>query len=219
MRIFASALVCLIACGGGTSDVDSGTMPPDVDSGSTGTDTGPPGVDSGSTPASCTAPRVTSSCGPNAVVRVVATLPATAPAANGQLVGLLNHLRLGNGAAGGVPHTAGAQSVTLAPGGSSELQFDFCAGGEMWSEENCEYVLIVFVDANGNMTPDPGEPSGQTQVSISCHATSPPCASVTLDCTAGASCLSFADPPGGCSCAAPDCSAVGSSSRIILCSP
>ena len=120
-------------------------------------------------------------------------------------------------AAPGFPHADGtASGVTMGPDTPAELAFDFCVGGEMWSEENCEYNLWAFLDQNGNGTLDAGEPAGRAVHELSCRATGPACWPVVLDCLDGMSCASFTD-PGACPCATPSCEGVGSSSRIVTC--
>jgi hypothetical protein len=148
------------------------------------------------------APAVTpSACGnPNSVVRGTATLAVEGGPTVGNLLVLLNHEYLGGGADGGVPHTGVYwENVELA-NGPVPFEVDMCSNGEMWSEENCEFVLHVTLDLDADNTIDPGEPTGTTTaLFLSCSAESP-CLDITLDCTDGVACTAFADPP-ICGCA------------------
>jgi hypothetical protein len=158
----------------------------------------------GSGPGTCSGAQIPSGCGkPQSVVRVLATLGSGS--ASGPLRVTLAHLRLGNAGTGGVYHTdASSAPVTLGGGESTELQFDMCSGGEMWSEDNCEFNLWGYIDANGNGVLDVGEPAGRSVVSLSCTAAGAACVELALDCVDGTSCVAFQD-PGSCSCAQPSC--------------
>jgi len=169
------------------------------------TDTTPPPTDTTPPPPTCKPATITSTCGPNGVVRVVVKLGAGMPDAAGALVVKLHHLRLGSASTGGVYHTdKTVPATTVSASTGVDVEFDFCAGGAMWSEDNCEFNLFAYVDKNGNGALDAGEPAGRTVVSLSCKG-SPPCFSLELGCTSGASCVAFTD-PGACKCAATTCS-------------
>lgn len=133
----------------------------------------------------------------------------------GDLVVVLTHSNLGNAEAGGYLHTATAAAgvdLALEP---ADFAFDMCAGGEMFSEENCAYNLVAILDQNGNngpnnFVPDPGEPATiVTDLWISCMSESP-CFTLELDCTDGASCVEFTN-PGNCACEG------GCNSEIVTC--
>jgi len=229
----------LAACGGVDRPATGGdgSVPP-RDAGSVRTDAGPPfdagpardagststdagmtvPVDAGPTPTACREPAAAGLCGTRGIVRLLAQLPAGALPATGTLMANMNHFRLGSATTGGVPHITGARgpTVTLAPGGAAEIQFDLCTAGEMWSEENCEFSSLVWVDTNGNSTVDPGEPAGRVTMDVNCHVTTQPCTPVTLGCTTGASCAVFTD-PGVCACGT-SCADVGGAGRIVTCS-
>lgn len=171
-------------------------------------------LDGGTFTPSCTAPKgVTSDCGDDtSIVRVVAHLPRGGTAREGDLVLALNHYRLGDGALGGVGHTGTSRAgIKLDPGASLQLDLDMCAGGDMWSEENCEFWLIGFLDLDGSGTLDQGEPAGHALLDVSCHGDGPACVGLVLDCTDGDSCVAFDDPP-ACTCRKPTCG-----SSIVTC--
>jgi hypothetical protein len=189
---------------GGGGGQDTGTM----DSGGN-PDTGM-GTDSGSDSGtgfnpSCTG-SANSACGkPQSIVRVVAKLGGGLPDASGNLVVNLAHLRLGSGASGGVAHTTGTKAnTTVGANTLVEVDFDMCAGGEMWSEENCEFNLWGFVDKNKNGTLDANEPAGRAVVNVSCKTAGAQCFGLVLDCSAGTSCIAF-NAAQTCSCAANGC--------------
>ena len=239
MRVlFACLLACGAAaatasCGGDdssqqTSGNDAGDRPdtsttnPDGSSAmdSSSPDTSTP-MDSGSAQDSgfvptCSAPSVKSSCSnPLSIVTAVVELGGGMMDATGNLVVSLNHYRLGSGATGGVYHISTTKNaVTVGSSKPVEVQFDMCLGGEMWSEDNCEFNLFAYVDVNKNGMLDSGEPAGRVLTNVSCKALAPDCVGIVLDCTAGASCIGFTD-PGGCTCTKPSC---GSSSKIVTCS-
>src|SRR5262245_52741773 len=125
-------------------------------------DLGPIENDGGGFNAVCAPPRgVTSVCNdPKSIVRLVARLGVGVDAAEGELVINMNHYRLGDGINGGVAHVSTSKpSVALGPGKMAQVDFDMCAGGDMWSEENCEFWLWGFIDTNGNGELDAGEPA------------------------------------------------------------
>jgi hypothetical protein len=176
--------------GDGNGNTDTGT----------GNDSGT-GGDSGG--GSCVAANLTSACGyPQSIVRALVT--NTLASATGTLRVGINHYRLGSGASGGVPHVETAMANATVGSMATQVNFDMCSNGEMWSEEDCEFSLWAYVDKNNNMQLDQGEPAGKTVVSISCHAAGQQCFNVSLTCMAGASCLSFSD-PGACTCKMPSC--------------
>ena len=179
----------------GQSTDPTSTGPAESSSGADGADETTAGT------AEC-APAVTpSACGnPNSVVRGTATLAVDGGPTVGNLLVLLNHEYLGGGADGGVPHTGVYwENVELA-NGPVPFEVDMCSNGEMWSEENCEFVLHVTLDLDADNTIDPGEPTGTTTaLFLSCSAETP-CLDITLDCTDGVACTAFADPP-ICGCA------------------
>jgi len=122
----------------------------------------------------------------------------------------LMHRRYGHSEHGGHPHwLERIPNVDLAQ--PVPFQIDMCSGNaEMWSEENCEFNLIVVLDGNGNNTfetlnvaPDPGEPAALKVVELSCRGTSP-CLDVPLDCVDGVGCVAY-EPPGDCVCAPESC--------------
>jgi hypothetical protein len=147
---------------------------------------------------------VQSGCGnDNSVVRGVASLGGGIDpnGMSGPLVVALSHDALGQGATGGIPHAERTiQGVDLSQGPAA-FDLDMCAGGEMWSEENCSFHVNVFLDKNGDDQLQAGEPAGWTDVWISCQGEGV-CEGVTLDCLDGAACFSFAD-PAYCGCEQP----------------
>ncbi|HEV8325551.1 MAG TPA: hypothetical protein VG389_28340 [Myxococcota bacterium] len=174
---------------------------------------GPGGSDAASAPtdagpamAVC-APPGASVCGNTAsIVRGVARIPAgVVPAGtSGTLVVALTHVTLGSaGSTGGFPHTdASFPGVDLTAGATAEFSLDMCTGGEMWSTENGEFNVDVFLDLNLSGSPDPGEPAHRSTVFLSCMGSSP-CLDVPLDCTSGLSCITYADV--GCTVMTPSC--------------
>jgi len=159
----------------------------------------------------CDPPGPTSCDNPHASIRGEVRLADDAPEGSrqGRLYVALMHEWLGQGAAGGVPHTGvdlGQVDLTQGP---VPFELDMCTGGIMWSEENCSYQLVAVVDTNGNQTatniaPDPGELSGRVQdLSISCSQETD-CLEVVVDC-AGPDCVAFDDPTTACACAPESC--------------
>jgi hypothetical protein len=181
------------------SSMDSGGM---QDTGS-GNDSGMMGNDGGFNP-SCSGTG-TSACGkPQSIMRVVTKLGGMLPDATGDVVVMMTHYRLGSGSTGGVFHTMATKTGTVGVNTTLEVDFDMCAGGEMWSEENCEFNLWAFVDKNKNQLPDQGEPAGRIITNVSCKVSGMQCFGIVMDCTNGNSCISFQD-PGACKCANPGC--------------
>ncbi len=146
--------------------------------------------------AECAPPVTPSACGnPNSVVRGMATLSVQDGPTAGNLLVLLNHEHLGGGADGGVPHTGVFWTDVELGNGPVPFEVDMCSNGEMWSEENCAFVLHVTLDLDADNTIDPGEPTGTaTGLWLSCTAEGP-CIDITMDCTDGVACTAFDDPP------------------------
>ena len=206
--VWASAFAlmgALAGCDGGDAE-DAGTLRPDTgmmgtdsgpgtDSGMTGGDSGPgtdsgtggdsgPGTDSGTTPTGmCTARTVSSSCGNQAVVRSRVLLGSGMGSMTGTVRVTLAHTSLGSLSSGGVYHIDGTTSGAVSETVAAEVQFDFCGGGEMWSEENGGYNLWAYLDLNSNGALDAGEPAGNAIIELSCNATESPCHTIVLDCT------------------------------------
>jgi hypothetical protein len=149
----------------------------------------------------CAPPVTTSACdNPSSIIRGIATLAVADGPTTGNLLVLLNHEYLGGGATGGVPHTGVFYSGIDLAAGPMPFEIDMCSNGEMWSEENCEFVVHVALDLDADNEIDPGEPTGSaTSLFLSCTGDSM-CLDVTLDCVDGTSCVAFTDPP-VCSCA------------------
>lgn len=142
-------------------------------------------------------------------------LLASLPDTTGDLQIILTHSNLGGAEGGGFLHTATTvPNVDLADG-PVDFAFDMCAGGEMFSEENCAYNLIAILDQNGNngpsdYVPDEGEAAFRLpDVWLSCDSASP-CLTLELDCTDGADCVAYED-PGNCACDG------GCNSNIVTC--
>lgn len=142
-------------------------------------------------------------------------LLATLEDTTGDLQIILTHSNLGGAEAGGFLHTATSVSNVDLADGPVDFAFDMCAGGEMFSEENCAYNVIAILDQNGNngpndYVPDEGEPAFRLgEVWVSCETASP-CLTLELDCTAGADCVAYED-PGNCACDG------GCNSNIVTC--
>lgn len=146
----------------------------------------------------CDPPLTQSACGnPNSIVRGTVTVGDGAPN-TGPLLVSLTHQYLGDGASGGIAHFAGTIPDVDFAAGPVPFELDMCAGGEMWSEENCEFQIAVTLDANANGIVDAGDPTGTQFVFLSCTGDNP-CLELALDCTDGSSCLAFPD-PGYCAC-------------------
>ena len=150
-----------------------------------------------------------SSCGDeSSVIRARITLPPDASGSEGTLFVGLTHQALGGGADGGSYHWHEEIPNVDWSSGSTLVELDMCDGGQMWTEDNCEFVFFAFLDVNGNANagsflPDAGEPSGRIMdLALDCYAGSP-CLELELDCEAGAPCLAF-DDPSPCSCSTED---------------
>jgi hypothetical protein len=148
----------------------------------------------------------TSLCGkPQSIVRVVAKLGDGMPDETANVVVTQSLYRLGMGSSGGVWHTSGTtKGAKIGATTPVEVIFDMCAGGEMFSEDNCEYNLWSFVDRNVNGVLDQGEPAGHIIANVSCNAPGMQCFGIVLDCTNGMPCVAFQD-PGICKCAMQSC--------------
>ena len=218
----STGLAC-VACAGGQTCL-AGTCI--TTGGGTGQDAGTDaGQDGGTDAGVACQPVSVSVCGnTSSLIRGVVRLdPEVTPTAgtSGDLLIVLTHKALGEADTGGVYHTLlPIPSVNLA---SANVPFtlDMCNGGEMWSEENGAFNLIVILDTNGNndptnpnftWIPDLGEASIRAELPISCHTPSP-CLDVKLSCVAGQSCIAFNQPP-GCGCTQPACN-----SPINACCP
>ena len=196
-----SLLLLLVACSGPKEGdpVDTGTSD-DTDSGDTELEF------------VCAPPTLASGCdNTSSIVRGQVSLGDITPTAtSGDLLLVMTHRTFGQGAKGGVYRThVKLDNVDLAAG-PVPFELDMCDGGAMWSEDNCGYNLLVTLDTNNNATstspmPDPLEAATRHEFEISCRDDGP-CLDVVLDCTAGASCLAFADGE-TCECGE-DCSSV-----------
>jgi hypothetical protein len=192
------------------SSLDTATTMPVESSGDsaaqTSSDEGSSGVaesssEAGTTGSSgaCDPPMTRSICGnENSIVRGTATVGDGAPT-SGALMIALTHQYLGDGAAGGIYHAAISVPDVDFTAGPVPFELDMCLGGEMWSEENCEFQIAVTLDVNGNGVVDAGEPTGKQFVFVSCMGDNP-CLELALDCVDGSSCVAFPDPP-YCGCA------------------
>jgi hypothetical protein len=130
----------------------------------------------------------------------------------------------GEEAIGGRLHTFLSVPVTDPTTGEIPFALDMCRFGTgMFSEENGPFHLIAMLDENANndldtattneeavtiATPDKGELVKMTTLDISCHAASS-CLDITLDCTDGAACTTFA-PMASCAKKTPSCKSADS---------
>lgn len=116
-------------------------------------------------------------------------------------------------ALGGHPHGHKTMENVDVTSGEIPFAIDLCElGVAMWSEDNCDFNLILILDKDGNneaslasinMVPDQGELSKSTVVQVSCRGTSA-CMDITLDCAEGQKCVNY-DTPSTCACAAESC--------------
>jgi len=153
-------------------------------------------------------------CGnPASLIHGAVRLPAGMEPAEGDLVIELMHRRYGSPANGGHPHQIWRQpNVTVSADALVEFDVDMCdANASMWSEENCEYNLIVILDRNSDtalapdsLAPDVDDPTAVEVFNLSCHATGPTCFELELSCLGGAACVTYEAPP-ACECAADSC--------------
>jgi hypothetical protein len=147
------------------------------------------------------------------LVQLAITVPAEAQGAADLVVALM-HRRHGQPENGGHPHWLWRfDDQALSATEPTFLTIDMCEGNAvMWSEENCEYNLIVLVDGNDNngfsgerlARPDPGEPAVLLPFQQSCHHEGPYRFELSLDCLDGDACVTFAPEP-ACVCAEPAC--------------
>jgi hypothetical protein len=218
--IFSGLLVTLsCGCGddGGPPATDAGRDAGARDAGADAGSAGDAGAASDGGNSRCVPATTDGLCGAKGMVRVVTSLGAGMPDATGTLVLHFDHYRLGMGSNGGVPHVAATYpAVPLSAASPVQVEFDHCLGGEMWSEENCEYNLWAFLDLDGDGALDAGEPAGRTLMEISCRSAEAGCEALVLDCLDGPSCAAFADPP-ACRCAS-SCEGDGTAARIVTCS-
>ena len=161
-------------------------------------------------PLECDAPKASLCDNEASIVRGrVSLAPGLVPdGTDGDLVLGLTHFRLGGEEEGGYHHIDSlVRNVDLADGPVS-FSFDMCDGGEMWSEENCEYNLIAILDLDKNngaedWTPSKGEATGRQLIDLSCTGESP-CVELVLDCVDGKGCVTF-EPQDECACAPDSC--------------
>lgn len=179
------------------------------DTGSGSSSSGPADESTGGPVLECEPPDLTSTCAnPNSIVRGVVVLGVDDVPTTGTLRIHLNHEYLGGGATGGIAHSSTYVSEVDLAAGPVAFAVDMCVAGEMWSEENCGFMLHVTLDADADGSLDPGEPTGSVPLFLSCTG-DPLCTEVVLDCIDGSSCVAFDDPPYcGCpstgqSCASP----------------
>ncbi len=147
------------------------------------------------------------------IIRGEVRLAPEMQAAEGDLVVALLHRRYGSPDVGGHPHAVTRRpGISLGPDEPFAFEIDMCdANATMWSEENCEYNLVVWLDTNGNngfgpgsIVPDVDEPTVMHVFNLSCHAEGPTCLQLELGCTGGQDCLSFEAAP-ACECSADAC--------------
>ena len=123
------------------------------------------------------------------------------------------HRRHGNPDVGGHPHWVWRfTDQPLSATAPTFFEVDMCQGNAiMWSEENCEYNLIVMVDENGNngltsanlARPDDGEHAAMAVFNQSCHHEGAYQLELTLDCTAGTDCVTY-QAEAECECVTPE---------------
>lgn len=195
-RIFA--LITLAACGGAEpvelpeSTIETTTTP--------ATDFWPP-------------PGRSQCANKASIVQIAVTVPEE-HAGQGDIVVALMHRRYGSPENGGHPHWAWTfEDQALSSTEPAFLKIDMCEGNAiMWSEENCEYNLIVLVDSDGDngltgerlARPDPGEPAILLPYEQSCSHEGPYRFEVSLDCLEGDACVIYDEEP-ACVCAEASC--------------
>ncbi|MEL6344170.1 MAG: hypothetical protein AAFV53_13705 [Myxococcota bacterium] len=151
---------------------------------------------------------------PASIVQIAATLPTGAEPGAHDVVVAMMHGRHGDPTNGGHPHWIWRfEDQTMSDTEPTFLEVDMCRGNAiMWSEENCEYNLIVMVDENQNnglssnnlARPDEGEYAAVQVFNQSCHHDGAYQFELTLDCVDGADCILF-NGESGCACADPEC--------------
>ncbi len=148
-----------------------------------------------------------------AIIRASVRLPPGSEPISGDLVFSLMHRRYGDPAQGGHPHAVRrVPGVTVVADEAFPFEIDMCdANATMWSEENCEFNLVVSLDLDGDngvgpvtFAPDAGEPTAMAVFELSCRAAGPTCLDVELSCVEGPSCIAF-EAPGACECAVDSC--------------
>lgn len=163
-----------------------------------------------------------SACGnPASRIQIAVTVP-TPPAATGDIVVALLHRRMGSPDNGGHPHYLWTfADQPLDPTTPTVVEVDMCDGNAvMWSEENCEYNLVVLVDGDGDnglrgargAVPDTGEPSAVQVFEQSCHHDGAYQFELSLDCVDGDACVVYEEEP-ECACTEPACA-----SEAAICS-
>ena len=153
-------------------------------------------------------------CGnPASLIHGSVQLAAGMEPMTGDLVIELMHRRYGSPDNGGHPHQIWRlPNVTVGPDDAVEFDVDMCdANASMWSEENCEYNLIVILDRDSNtglgpnnLAPDVDDPTAVEVFNLSCHAAGPTCFDLELSCMDGGACVTY-EPPEACECAADSC--------------
>jgi hypothetical protein len=155
-----------------------------------------------------------SACGnPASRIQIAVTVP-NAPAATGDIVVALLHRRMGSPEDGGHPHYLWTfEDQPLDATVPTVVEVDMCDGNAiMWSEENCEYNLVVLVDGDGDnglrgarrAVPDTGEPTSVQVFEQSCHHDGSYRFELSLDCVDGEACVAYEAAP-ECACAEPAC--------------
>jgi hypothetical protein len=204
---FAAVLLCGCAADDGAGNGDA----PIVDAGP---------ADGGMLTCGEAPPPVSACDNVSSVVQGTVSLPAGATGATrGDLVFFMMHRRHGNAATGGHPHWYWqVPDIDLATPYSFSL--DMCDGNAiMWSEENCEFNLIVMLDDDGPSSqstpwlPEPGEPAALAVFELHCHAGAAACLEVELGCTDGSGCVAY-DDPGDCECSPHACESESAICRL-----
>jgi hypothetical protein len=192
LRKTAALVACLVALGACKGKAEDDSTPDDTN----------PGTDD-STPTSgdaCLAPGSSRCDNPASIIRGYVSMDPTIDESNwsGNLWVFLNHYRFGEGELGGDNKQAVVyKGVDLAKG-PVPFEIDMCDGsfGAQWSEETCEYSLLLVLDKDGDMTPermlpDENEPAHMELIELSCQADSLCFDQLELDCGRGAPCAQF----------------------------
>lgn len=196
----ALSMTLLIACGSEQiQSADGGPIAADAES---------------AEPFTCAPPLAQSKCGnPASIVQGRVRLPNGTSKAPGTLVIAMLHRRYGDPSVGGHPHWIWRIDDALVTDGYARFEVDMCDGNAtMWSEENCEYNLVAFFDANANngpegpaeWIPDQGEATVRHSFDLSCHSEGATCLDLELTCMDGETCLADKS-PGACECKADSC--------------